>query len=503
MKTIQSKKRPMTLIFIFVALLLVALILLAVLIYNLPSDITRFDGTNNPVHEISATSKNFVASLEEDVTVYWLCPNGIPNEAMSYFLINYAEASEHLSLKRVDTNAYPDFAKKYTSEALADYSMIVESEKRYRIIREAELYYFVNEFVNSEMGGTFRLTEAQYRALREEFEEEMSKTETTPYFCGEAYLTAAIDYVTRPYIPHPYVLTGHGEETMSPTLLQMWGMYGLTPEAISLEETSAVPVDASLLMLFAPTEDLSDKEALLLKQYIQGGGSFLLVSGPESSGFRNLASVCALFGMHPSDGIVLDPSKDAHIGNQPNVLVPLIQPQHAITYAVYSSGLPAYIPNAMGIFIDEALPDGVSASLLFSSSSSGYRVSEDTAMTPLCKPSAQYIATAATLKTETADGTVDPAYFAWFASSDAFTDVAAALSQGGNYQYLLAAATWMHADEQFTSRYESLSSVDVSEPLLEELTATSAILVGLLTAVLLPVGLVATGLAVWVKRRNR
>ncbi len=503
MKQILSQKRQATRIFVAIALLLLVLILVAVLIYTLPSDYTRFDGTDNPVHEISATSHNFVASLEEDVTVYWLCPDGIPNETMSYFLINYVDASEHLSLVMVNTTTHPDFTEKYTSEPLNDYSMIVESGKRYRIIRESELYYFVNEFVNSQMGGTYRLTEAQYSVLLEDFEEEMSKTETTPYFCGEAYLTAAIDYVTRPYIAHPYVLTGHGDHTMSPTLLQMWGMYGLTPEELSLKEASSIPEDASFILLFAPTEDLSDKEALLLKQYIQGGGSFLLVSGPDTSGFTNLASICALFGMHPTDGIVVDTSKEAHISNQINLLVPMIYPQHAITYTAYSNGLPAYIPNAMAIAIDEKLPDGVSASVLFASTTAGYRVSEDSAMTPLCPPSSQYITACATMQTETADGTANPAYFAWFASSDAFTDTAAALSQGGNYQYLLAAAAWMHADEQFSSPYANLNSVDISEPVLEELTSTSAMILGLATTIVLPICLIVIGLAIWLKRRTR
>ena len=498
----------MTVIFAIAAILLVVLILAAVLVYQLPSDFTRFDATDNPMHVVSSTTDKFTSEIKKDVTIYWLCPYGLPpygdsKESLTYFLLNYANASEHISLVMVDTVEHPDFTQKYTSSTLDDYSLIVESDQRYRVIQESSLYYYVNEFVNSEMGSTYPLTESQYMTLYEQFKDEMSGTETTPYFQGEAYLTAAIDYVTQDYIPHPYVLTGHGDHTMSPTLLQMWGLYGLTPEELALEDLSAVPEDASMVLLFAPTEDLSDKETQLLTEYIQSGGSFLLVSGPDSSSFTNLASVCALFGMHPTDGVVVDPSTDAHLSNQTNVLVPMIYPQHAITYTAYSSGLPAYIPNAMAISVDETLPEGVSASLLFATTTGAYRVSEDSAKTPLCKASSQYIATCAILTTETADGTVDPAYFAWFASADAFTDTAASLSQGGNYQYLLAAASWMHADEQFISKYESLNSVAIPEPVLEELTATSAILVGLTTAILLPVSLVAIGLAVWLKRRNR
>lgn len=485
--------------------LLCALILVNVLIYALPAQYTLFDTSGNPASKISDSSEAFVAELKEDVTVYWLCADGVTNTAFSQFLLRYAEAGERIRLQIVDTTIHPDFVKKYTDGAVSNYSLIVESEKRHQIIDVMDMYYYINDFINSLAETTYPMTLAQYEELRaSSYGTYMDQTTTSIYFKGEALLTTALDYVTREQIPHAYVLTGHGETAMSDTLKSIFASVNVIPQTLDAKTATAIPADANCVLLFSPEDDLSDHEVAVLTAYIKNGGSFLLVAGPDTSDFKNLASVCALFGMSPSGGIVVDPNTDNYKGD-PSRLVPLINSKHAAMYAVGSSGFLAYMPNAMGITLadKDTLPSGVTTQVLLGTSDKGYRVSKDSARTPLCKPAAQIVAAAGTLATTTPDGTTDNAYFAWFASDEAFTDTAAKVSSNGNYYYLAMTASWMSVDESFSSKYSGIAAVDLSTPMLDNMTTTSAIVIGIVIVVVLPLGMITTGLAIWLKRRRR
>jgi len=140
---------------------------------------------------------------------------------------------------------------------------------------------------------------------------------------------------------------------------------------------------------------------------------------------------------------------------------------------------------------------------MLGTSDSGYRASKDSAKTPLCKPSAQYVAVSATLQTTTENGTADNAYFAWFASDDAFEDENSRVVEYGNYYYLAMTASWMTADENFSSKYQTLAAVDLTTPMLENVTDGTATIIGIVTVILLPASLAVIGTMIYVRRRRR
>ena len=488
--------------FVISAAVLCAAILISVLAYQIPSDFTRFDITGVEMHKVSRDTKDFVAGIDEDITIYWIYENELPNESMSMFLLNYLNASDHLSLRSVNPSTSPDFLKKYTSRTVSNGSLIVESGRRYQIIDASDMYYYVNEFINSGVGYTYEMTEAEYTYYHNLYSTDMDQAATTRYFKGEALLTSALDYVTQPLIPRPYILTGEGKQTLSKTLHEVFSNADLASTELDLGKETTFPEDAGCIILFSPTSDLTEHEADILKAYIKNGGSFLLVSGPASSGFENLASVCTLFGMSPTDGMVVDTNTSYHNG-EAHLLVPLINSNHAAMNAVGSMGYLAYMPESMGIAFTDPLPSGVETQVLLGTSESGYRVSEDSAKTPLCSASAQFVAACGIMETEAGDGTKDQAYMTWFASEKAFTDEYAKAASHGNYYYLMMSLRWMVEDEKFTSVYSTLSAANLSVPVLEGVTTTSAIVVGLMTVVVLPLALLVTGLVIWLKRRGR
>ncbi len=494
-----------TAVFITAVVALILLVALCIGVYHIPADYTLFDTSNTPMAEISEDAREFVAGLAEDVTLYWLCPHGEIDTNLTDvgdFLIPYLEAGERITLKIINTTEHPDFAAKYTSATLTNYSFIVESARRYRVIDLLDLYYYTNEYINSIAGGIYEISVAQYSSMYAAYGTYMDQAETRYYFDGEAYFTAALDYVTADSIPHTYLMTGHGDGITSEALKTIMTSAGIVPEALDLEKADKAPDDANCIILFSPETDLTKHEADLLKAHVNGGGSFLLVAGPDTSDFENLASVTALFGMKPSAGVVVDTNSQCYKGDITKLL-PLINSNHPAMYAIGSMGYLAYMPGSMSIAMDSTLPANVTTTAMLGTSDSGYRASKDSARTPLCKPAAQFVAASAILETSTADGIADKSYFSWFASDEAFTDEVLKNTSYGNYYYLAMTAKWMTEDEQFSSKYETLAADDLTAPMMENMTTTVAIILGIITIVVIPLGLLVIGVAVWLKRRNR
>jgi gliding motility-associatede transport system auxiliary component len=107
----------------------------------------------------------------------------------------------------------------------------------------------------------------------------------------EEYLMAAILQVTRDYEKTVYFLTGHGEHditdadrnkgysTFSNLLLQEF--YHV--KTLSLFGAQEIPGDAAAIVVLGPRRDLPPEEALKLDQYVQGGGSILVLLDPGAS----------------------------------------------------------------------------------------------------------------------------------------------------------------------------------------------------------------------------
>lgn len=498
----KHQMKSATVGFLTAVVALILLVALCIGIYHIPADYTLFDTSGNPMGELSEDALAFVESLDETVTIYWLCPDGEADAQLTTFLIPYLEANESIRLRQINTTEQPNFSKQYTSATLSDYSFIVESDRRYQVLDLLDMYYYINEYINSYVGSEYRIPAAQYESMYASFGTYMDQTKTYYYFDGEACLVSALDYVTAERIPRPYIMTGHGDGITSESLEAIMSSAGLSPEPLDLEKAETAPDDANCIILFSPTTDLSAHEAALLKAHVSGGGSFLLVAGPNTADFENLASVTALFGMGPSDGIVLEGNSQYYKSDK-SYLLPLINSNHSAMYAIGSMGYLAFMPESMAITIDSELPSNVTTTAMLGTSDSGYRASKDSARTPLCKPAAQIVAASATLETTTTDGTADNAYFAWFASDLAFTDKALQNTSYGNYYYLAMTAKWMTEDEVFTSKYETLAADNLTVATMDGLTASTAIVLGVVTVAILPLGLLVTGLAIWLKRRNR
>ena len=176
--------------FVLGAVLLAVLIAANLLVGALPKKATVFDVSSIGITEISDETATFVSGMEEDVTIYWLCMDGVVDDQMELLLTRYEEAGKHIRVEMVDTTANPTFTDRYTEAAPEDFSMIVESGRRFTIVNAADMYYYINDFVNEQLysGTVMPMTEAQIEKLAAKISAITGKTAILTNVCDPSVI---------------------------------------------------------------------------------------------------------------------------------------------------------------------------------------------------------------------------------------------------------------------------------------------------------------------------
>jgi ABC-2 type transport system permease protein len=508
--------------FVMGVIVLAALIVANLLVGALPSGIADIDVSGTGLTEISDETAKFVSGMTEDVTIYWLCENGVEDEQFRLLLSRYEEAGKHVTVKVVDPLKDTAFTSKYSVSSVSPFSVIVESGRRSTVVDMADYYAYTNsvfQVVYQQFPQYFPadILKPMSRAELDSFTAQngtiisymlmqmglnvpdITQYETVHSFVGESKITAALDYVTQEYIPHAYLLAGHGDSKPSKTLNDLMNSMDLNVTELDLATSGGIPADAGVLILFAPKTDLSAHEAALVTEYLNAGGSLMLHTAPDvMASCPNLQGVVALFGLKAEAGLVQEGDTGYIANNSQYTLKPTPNTAHNAMAYVSSTGYTFQMPNAHAITAAETLPAGVTVTPLLTTSDKAVRVASDKSAT-LSEPGKMNVAVAAT-KSITANGASVTASLTWYASSDAITDVAAEGSSGGNYYYYAATLSLM--SPRFVSSYNGLSGVSMMTTPLN-VDGTALLLVGIVSVLVIPVGLLTVGIVIWFRRKRR
>ena len=145
-------------------------------------------------------------------------------------------------------------------------------------------------------------------------------------FTGEAAITNAIVRAANPNPLKLYFLDGEGEQSLGNTYSEI-GQYlaaqGYSTASINLLTTTAVPSDASAVVIAGPQHDLAQTEISQLQAYVKAGGHMMVLLNPLPSGpLPNLDAMLASWGVTPGQDVVVDPTAGRHYTTDPSVLVP-------------------------------------------------------------------------------------------------------------------------------------------------------------------------------------
>lgn len=406
------------------AIVIAILIVVNVLVSVLPTKYTKYDISSSQLYSITSSTKVVVNALEKDITIYWVVQNDQEDSVIENLLDKYDSLSDHITVVKKNPDVYPTFTQTYTSETVANNSLIVECGDKYRYIAYSDIY----------------LTDVDYTTYSYNYS-----------FDGEGAITSAIDYVVSDELPKIYTLQGHGESDLPSEFSSQLEKENYEVESLSLLNIDEVPEDADCLLIYAPTSDISEEEATLLENYVNNGGKLLVMAGPTQDGtLTNLYSVLSSYGVDTVDGIVIESDRNYYTFQMPYILLPEMQSSD-ITDPLINSNYYVIFPLAQGLTIQSTS----SATSLLTSSSTSYSKVDGYNLTTYDKEDGDIDGSfALAVQVDTSnDGSL-----IWFGSSYYLEDSYNAYSSGANLDMTMNALSELIGEREAVSiRSKSLN----------------------------------------------
>lgn len=279
------------------AIVLAAAVVLNLIVGELPSQYTKIDVSSSKLSVLTDQTKELLAGLSDDITIYYLTSDASMDTNISLLLKRYEGYSGHITVVQKDPILYPKFASQFTSETLTENSLIITCGDQSRIILYEDMY-------ESE----FNYTYYSY---------------TTTGFDAEGQITSAIAALSSGELPTLYTLTGHNEISIDSTLASSISKENIRTESLNLISADSVPEDADALLIASPAQDLSDAEAQKVLNYLRRGGSVILLLDYTDADMPNLTSILEYYGLEKADGVVLETNTNYYI-QMPYYLLPNI-----------------------------------------------------------------------------------------------------------------------------------------------------------------------------------
>ena len=454
----------------------------------LPEHLFNPDVSNSKTFLLSSTTKDYLKTVDEDVTLYLLSKGGkrTADRDIQKFLYRYEGESEHVSVQFLNTETDTEFLKQYGAENLNDQSILVVSDRRYMLLDSNDLYHYYNadlgislspsqyayylaaylEYMQTQSIGNYPQQAVQYGAQL------YSSTTTVAYFDGDLSVTNAIHYTTEKSIPSVQIYSGsrRPDNTLCSYLINK----GYFLEHI----TSLQELSCEVLILHALKSDLSDAELHVLEQHLDNGLDLVLMTDYQYPQFPNLMALTEQYGMSmPSvKHLVCEGASDYAFSEDEAYYFGAHVASCPITAEF--DGIFAILPSH-SITISAPAPSGVTVTPLLYTSEQGYLMyeggEEDKDNT------AKYVCAA---YAEKGDSTLT-----WFASPDPFTSMGYSMSGGGNHAILCEAMNVATAHE-----YALLTiSPTLIEPLIAQINTTLSTLISLLFILVLPLTVLISG----------
>ena len=456
---------------------LTALFVAAVVIVNMFAGLLtdRFylkaDLTKNKLFEISDETKNMLSSLSDIITVTVLSREESFDPDLAEILSKYAALSGGtLAVRYIDPYINAAELERYNigTEPVAVGDVIVESEKRFYVVKYIDLYEIKTDYERN-----------------------------TQYASGinaEQRITSAVMYTIADELPKAMIMAGHGE-TPCEELSSLLEKANYSVESINLL-SGGIPDDCDLLIINAPATDFSADEISKLDAYFDKNGKAMISLSFENPPLSAFERYLEEWGIRYVRSVVFD--------SQLYITAPINVVGVFMDHDITSQMLDAYAVNLLAMPIDPIWLERGSRSvtpLVVTSTSSytktpsaenpltGYEKMDGDATGPFA---------VAVLAQELHVENNEPDYSQIiFFNKDLASDNALKSTSAMNRRFFLSAASYL----------SSFTSSVVVEPRAIESGELSILgwqmsVVFWVIVVLIPLLILAAGVVVWARRRN-
>ncbi len=457
-----------------IVLVTAAAILLNYFAQKIPTAYSEYDTTKEKLFTLTEDSKTFIRGLNEDITIYVMgkkeSMENYGQKDLEKTLDQYEELSDHIKIVYKDPAIDPSFAEKYTDQKLSMGSLIVVSNERSKAITSYELYK----------------TEIDYSTY----------SEKRTGYDGEGQITAAISFVTDEKIPKIYFLTGHEEYPLSdfPSLKEAVGKLNLEENELNLMQSGSVPADTEVLSILSPKKDLTKEDAQAVKDFLKKGGKLIATFDYGRDALPNYESLFTDYGITHVNGLVLEGDQN-HMYQSPVYIIP-DEGESRLTTSIRSRQLINLFPQSSGFKAETSENEDFSVEEALVTTGSSYAKKEVTDTTT-AEREAQDESGPFALALYLSDEKTG-AKAALFGTSNIFVREIDDRVGGANMELFTNAVNDM-VDKKVNTTIPPKSYDD------SVLTVPfgSALLLGLLFVLLLPLAVLASGIILFIRRRRK
>ncbi|MBQ3817129.1 MAG: GldG family protein [Clostridia bacterium] len=478
------------------AVIIAAVILLNLLISSFSPKL-KFDFSSQKLSSFSEENKEYIKNLKEKVSIT-VCANeqtyadsssyGMLYYAYNYYgaagngdndyyaqtlsLINkYGDYSKNIEIKFIDTQSaeFAGVMNSYPNESLKYGDIIVASPQRYRVVRYSDIYKL-------EAGGS-----GYYTVVGNNI---------------ETALTSAVDYVISGKDIKVAILTGHSKTDYTDDYAELLKKNNYTVDIIDNKMITAIDDNYSAVIIAAPTSDFLENELTALSNFLENTGKGLIYFADATAPFLpDFSAFLEKWGIEQSEGILFETAEQYHIEGEPT------------TIGFYPSGEDDITSN-MNYCIS-----GYNVPLLASDT-----VSEDIKVTTLFKTSPNAVAAPAADWQATNGDYITAEYSGVIMSQKsinnadssfviAFSSVEYIKSQWVQYAALSNQNISISAAEKASGAQNKgitfTTKTIENESYYDKVTETSASFMNWFFVRLLPLAVIAVGIYVFFKRRNK
>ena len=443
------------------------------------------DTTGKESFELSKETVEYLPSLKDDINIIVLADEKEYKEGGEYYiqanslLHEYENKSDKITLEYVDMASNPTFSSKYPDETLSYYGIIVESDKGYKYLKEADM-----------------------------FDIQMDYNTYSYYIAGskvEEAVTSALLYVTLDDKPKVTFVSDINDEdyTYFKNYLES---NGFETDEVS-PAVGTIPEDTQILVLFAPSVDLDEKVVDAISDFLLNGGEYgkqllylpmgTLVDSP------NIDSLIEEWGITVDNGYAIE--------NDPNYMAPLGGGYYlfATQYAdqthnakMRNTSLPFCVIGGYTKPLNVTDSTNVTT-LLTLSDESTVLYSDETADEPVSSPNLVIGAiaqkgTTTTADTDSSSTETKQSHIVVIGSSVAMSETLLKSNVYGNSTYILSVFnTLVNRDDVGISiEAKTLENPDLG------ITTAQIRALGAVFIVVVPVGILIAGIVIFIKRRN-
>lgn len=442
------------------ALATAAAIVFNLLVAQLPERWAQWDLTNSGIYDITDTSVEYLAALDQDVQIHVLADESSVDTRIVRFLSKYEELSDHLTVEYIDPLVYPSVLSQYG----------VESNT---VVVTCEATGLQESFAIDDIIGYDLMTYYYYG----------TKSETD--FDAEGLLTSAVDAVVTEASRAVYQTTGHQETELSEDVTERLEKAHLAVSSVNLLTDGGIPADCDLLIINAPTRDLADDELDMILEYLSTGGQVIYTMASQLEELPNLETMCATYGMTVADGIIADTQR--YYQNSPYLFFPLIDTSVDVASGLTSDSL-VLVYGSRGMTLTEAARDTITVESFLTTSDGGYAIVDEANQT-------QGTFAVGAVATETIDDNITARLTVFGTTSLIDTGITSSFTNLDNTDLFISAALVGFDDISSIS----ISPVSLSVPMN---TITTGGIWGLLFILVIPAALLIYGFLRWMRRRK-